>query len=103
MAVVAALLLSLLGLAALWGLLGRGLSLCLHLLERWTQSCRDAITRERRQAQGQRCCAELGLSDPCSLRWHPDQGGDPTAWLRRLRAYAALCQLNRDASARQLL
>lgn len=153
MAVVAALLLSLLGLAALRGLLGGGLSLCLHLLEHWTQSCRDAITSERLQAQGQRrqqalsrqrqrrrgwwladlngrrvwlelnqlepfsqrCRAELGLSTPCSfselrrhwrrssLRWHPDQGGDTAAWLRRLRAYEALCQLSRDASARQLV
>jgi hypothetical protein len=153
LAVVAALLLSLLGLAALWGLLSGGLSLSLHLLEHWTQTCRDAITSERLQALGQRrqqalnrqrqrrrgwslvdldghriwlepnqlqpfgqrCRAELGLSGPCSLselrrhwrrsslRWHPDQGGNSEAWLRRLRAYEALCQLSRDASARQLV
>jgi len=142
-----------LGLTALWGLLSGGLSLSLHLLERWTQTCRDAITSERLQALGQRrqqalnrqrqrrrgwsvvdldgrtlaldaseletfvrrCRAELGLSGPCSLselrrhwrrsslRWHPDQGGDSETWLRRLRAYEALCQLGRDASARQLV
>jgi hypothetical protein len=38
-----------------------------------------------------------------SLRWHPDQGGDHAAWLRRLRAYEALRQLGRDGSARQLV
>ena len=153
MAVVAALLFSLLGLAALWGLLGAGLALYLLLMERWSQNCRDAITSERLQEQGQRqqqalnrqrrrprgwslvdldgrtlaleasqlepfarrCRAELGLSGPCSvselrrhwrrssLRWHPDQGGDHAAWLRRLRAYEALRQLGRDGSARQLV
>lgn len=153
MAVVAALLLSLLGLAALWGLLRAGLALSLLLMDRWSQNCRDAIASERLQQQGQRqqqalnqqrrrrrgwsvvdldgrtlaleasqlepfaklCRAELGLSGPCSvselrrhwrrssLRWHPDQGGDNAAWLRRLRAYEALRQLGRDASARQLV
>ncbi len=153
MAVVAALLFSLLGLAALWGLLRAGLALYLLLMERWSQNCRDAITSERLQEQGQRqqqalnrqrrrrrgwslvdldgrtlaleasqlepfarrCRAELGLSGPCSLselrrhwrrsslRWHPDQGGDNAAWLRRLRAYEALRQLGRDGSARQLV
>jgi hypothetical protein len=153
LAVVAALLLSLLGLAALWGLLRAGLALYLLLMDRWSQNCRDAITSERLQEQGQRhqqalnqqrrrrrgwslvdldgrtlaleakelepfarrCRAELGLSGPCSvselrrhwrrssLRWHPDQGGDNAAWLRRLRAYEALRQLGRDASARQLV
>ena len=61
------------------------------------------------------CWLELGLNAPCrwselrrhwrrsSLRWHPDQGGDNAAWLRRLRAYEALRQLCRDASARQLV
>ncbi len=153
MAVVAALLLSLLGLAALWGMLRAGLALSLLLMDRWSQNCRDAIASERLQQQGQRqqqalnqqrrrrrgwsvvdldgrtlaleasqlepfaklCRAELGLSGPCSvselrrhwrrssLRWHPDQGGDNAAWLRRLRAYEALRQLSRDASARQLV
>jgi hypothetical protein len=153
LAVVAALLFSLLGLAALWGLLRAGLALYLLLMERWSQNCRDAITSERLQEQGQRqqqalnqqrrrrrgwslvdldgrtlaleakelepfarrCRAELGLSGPCSvselrrhwrrssLRWHPDQGGDHAAWLRRLRAYEALRQLGRDGSARQLV
>ncbi|MEA5413647.1 hypothetical protein [Synechococcus sp. BA-132 BA5] len=153
MAVVAALLLSLLGLAALWGLLRAGLALYLLLMDRWSQTCRDAITSERLLQQGQRqqqalhrqrqrrrgwslvdldgrplaleasqlepfarrCRAELGLSGPCSvselrrhwrrssLRWHPDQGGDNGAWLRRLRAYEALRQLGRDPNARQLV
>lgn len=153
MAVVAALLFSLLGLAALWGLLRAGLALYLLLMERWSQNCRDAITSERLHEQSQRqqqalnqqrrrrrgwslvdldgrtlaleakelepfarrCRAELGLSGPCSvselrrhwrrssLRWHPDQGGDHAAWLRRLRAYEALRQLGRDGSARQLV
>jgi hypothetical protein len=153
LAVVAALLLSLLGLAALWGLLRAGLALNLWLMERWSQACRDAITIERLQWEGQRqqqalnrqrrsrrgwslvdldgrtlaleasqlepfarrCRAELGLSGPCSvselrhhwrrssLRWHPDQGGDNEAWLRRLRAYEALRQLGHDATARQLV
>jgi hypothetical protein len=153
LAVVAALLFSLLGLAALWGLLRAGLALYLLLMERWSQNCRDAITSERLHEQSQRqqqalnqqrrrrrgwslvdldgrtlaleakelepfarrCRAELGLSGPCSvselrrhwrrssLRWHPDQGGDHAAWLRRLRAYEALRQLGRDGSARQLV
>lgn len=72
---------------------------------------------ERDQLEGfaHRCWQELGLAAPCSpselrrhwrrgsLRWHPDQGGDPEAWLRRLRAYEALRQLSRDASARALV
>ena len=54
MAVVAALLFSLLGLAALWGLLRAGLALYLLLMERWSQNCRDAITSERLHEQSQR-------------------------------------------------
>lgn len=62
-----------------------------------------------------RCRQELELSAPCtlaelrrhwrrgSLRWHPDRGGDPQVWLRRLRAYEALCQLSGDPRASQLL
>jgi hypothetical protein len=62
-----------------------------------------------------RCRQELELPAPCglaelrrhwrrgSLRWHPDRGGDPQAWLRRLRAYEALCQLSGDRRASLLL
>jgi hypothetical protein len=62
-----------------------------------------------------RCRQELELGAPCglaelrrhwrrgSLRWHPDRGGDPQAWLRRLRAYEALRQLSGDPRASLLL
>lgn len=58
------------------------------------------------------CRQELGLAAACGLRelrrhwrrrsleWHPDRGGDPQAWLRRLRAYEALCQLAGDPRLR---
>jgi hypothetical protein len=71
--------------------------------------------RDQLEVFARSCWLELGLSGPCSvselrrhwrrssLRWHPDQGGDNAAWLRRLRAYEALRQLGRDASARQLV
>lgn len=151
--VVSALLLSLVGLAALWGLLGAGLHLYMVLMDRFSQSCRDSLASERLRQQAQhlqhrlqqqrqqrlgwslvdldgrrlslafdqldaftqRCRSELGLQAPCSsqelrrhwrrssMRWHPDQGGDPQAWLRRLRAYEALRQLEQDSRARQLL
>ncbi len=154
---VSTLVLSLLGLAALWWIINLGISLTMALLDRATAYCRDGLAVERirlqarehqrlldamarqrrRQHQGwclvdldgrkrwlerdqlegfaRSCWLELGLAAPCSpselrrhwrrgsLRWHPDQGGDPEAWLRRLRAYEALRQLGRDASARTLV
>jgi hypothetical protein len=149
MAATTALLLTVVGLALLWLFISGAMGLCIALMDRATQVCRDAITMERlhdhaqaRQSNlqasrqkrlgwsvtdldGQRrwlertdfdgftakCRSELGLSAPCSwselrrhwrrssLRWHPDQGGDPDQWLRKQRAYDALMQLSRDPFA----
>jgi hypothetical protein len=73
------------------------------------------LDREQLEPFTRRCRAELGLQAPCSLRelrrhwrrsslrWHPDRGGEHEAWLRRLRAYEALCQLSREGSSSQLV
>lgn len=84
----------------------------------WSLTDLDGQRRwlERSQLAGftRSCRLELELSDPCSwselrrhwrrssLRWHPDHGGDPANWLRKQRAYDALRQLSRDASASPL-
>ena len=51
------------------------------------------------------CCAELDLPPSSTwkeikkgwrkqvFKWHPDRGGDPETWLRKLRSYEALEQL----------
>lgn len=53
------------------------------------------------------CCRELGAELMASeqeirklwrrsvIKWHPDQGGDAEGWLRKLRAYEAIKQLER--------
>ncbi len=84
----------------------------------WSLTDLDGQRRwlERSQLEGfaLSCRQELELLDACSwselrrhwrrssLRWHPDHGGDPANWLRKQRAYEALRQLSRDASASPL-